>query len=384
MPIINSILDNDLYKFSMGDAVCRLYPRTEVKYEFINRGKTKFPEGFDDALRREIDQMKELRLYNHERSFLEEKCPFLSPMYLDFLSGFRFNPDAVYIEQQGGRLELQIRGLWGREILWEVPLMATISELYFLYTGKKGKFDIGRDSDKAERLGPLTLADFGTRRRYSYDNQERVIKIFKDNCPGFIGTSNVYFAWKYGLKPIGTQAHEWFQAHSAMFGYRMANQMAMDKWVEVYRGDLGIALSDTFTTDVFFQDFDMKLAKLFDGVRQDSGDPLVFVDEVLSHYRNLGIDPASKTLVFSDGLNVEKALAIEKYVRSTSDIKTAYGIGTHLTNDVGVEPLNMVIKMTGFKPHDRDWMNVIKLSDSPGKHTGDRQEVKLCKSVLGI
>ncbi len=382
MPIINSMLDNDLYKFSMGDAVCRLYPRTEVKYEYINRGKTEFPEGFADALRKEIGQMRELRLHNHERRFLENNCAFLSPLYLDFLSGFRFNPESVYVEQQGGRLEIEIRGLWGREILWEVPLMAIISELYFKLTGKKAEITRRNDTYKADQFGQMTLADFGTRRRYSHDNQERIVKIFKENCPGFIGTSNVYFAMKYGLKPIGTQAHEWFQAHSAMFGYRMANRMAMDKWVEVFRGDLGIALSDTFTTDVFYQDFDMKLAKLFDGVRQDSGDPFQFIHKTLAHYEKLGIDPKSKTIVFSDGLDVETAIEIDNH--AYGKIKTAYGVGTNLTNDVGVEPLNMVIKMTGFKPHGRGWKNVIKLSDSPGKHTGDPDEVKLCKRILGV
>ena len=260
--------------------------------------------------------------------------------------------------------------------------MAIISELYFKLTGKKAEITRRNDTYKADQFGQMTLADFGTRRRYSHDNQERIVKIFKENCPGFIGTSNVYFAMKYGLKPIGTQAHEWFQAHSAMFGYRMANRMAMDKWVEVFRGDLGIALSDTFTTDVFYQDFDMKLAKLFDGVRQDSGDPFQFIHKTLAHYEKLGIDPKSKTIVFSDGLDVETAIEIDNH--AYGKIKTAYGVGTNLTNDVGVEPLNMVIKMISAKPENEDWHHCIKLSDSVGKHTGDKKEIEVAKYVLNI
>jgi len=312
------------------------------------------------------------------------KCRFLSPLYLDFLMGYQFDPEAVKINQKGGELNIEIVGYWGREILWEVPMMAMISELYFKRTGQKPKINDKKDRYKAEQFGELKLADFGTRRRHSYDNHNRIIKIFKKHCKGFVGTSNVHFAMKHDIKPIGTQAHEWFQAHSAMYGYQMANRMAMDKWVEVYRGDLGIALSDTFTTDVFYRDFDMKLAKLFDGVRQDSGDPFVFIEKTLEHYKKLGIDPRSKTIVFSDGLDVEMARRIDAYAYEKSNIKTSYGIGTNLTNDVGLKPLNMVIKMTGFRPRDQEWMNVIKLSDSPGKHTGYPPEVKLCMLTLGV
>jgi len=390
--IINSILDNDLYKFSMMQAVMKKFPRAQVKYEFINRGKTQFPEGFAERLRKEVKSMESLYLTDSEREWFQKKCYFLDPIFFGYFRGYRYDASEVGIIQKGGDLQISIEGLWVNTILWEVPLMAMISELYFLMTGQayevmEGKTKIGNTEEKAQlfRMNGLHYADFGTRRRFSYENHSKVINTFNKyqlNNENFVGTSNVHFAHLYNITPIGTHAHEWFMFHAAKYGYKMANHLAMENWAEVFRGDLGIALSDTLTTEVFFEAFDKKFAKLYDGVRQDSGDPFVFADKVIGHYKKLGIDPKSKVIVFSDGLNPEKAIKIKDYCRGK--IMCSFGIGTNFTNDMGVKPLNMVIKLTGAKPEGSEWIPCVKLSDSPGKHTGDEDAIEIAKRVLHL
>jgi len=387
--MINSILDQDLYKLSMQQAVCALYPHAEVEYSFINRGSTSFPDGFAKSLQQLVNKMSELYLEDKEKKFLLEECSYLTPVYVDFLSGYRFNPDEVEIYQnEVNHLVVNIRGPWYRTILWEVPLMAMISELYYLVTNQKPQPLNAlreRNKRKAQKLLSMNVkfADFGTRRRFSHANHCNVIDNMKRSAgDSFVGTSNLYMAMYNGLKPIGTQAHEWFQFHAAKYGFGSANAVALEKWVDVYQGDLGIALSDTFTSDVFYRAFDMKYAKLFDGTRHDSGDPIEFANKTIAHYKKLGIDPLSKTIVFSDGLNVDTVEEIHEYCKGK--IKDSYGIGTNLTNDVGVTPLNIVIKMTKAKPKDSDWIHTIKLSDSPGKWTGNEDMIGRCREELGI
>ena len=227
-------------------------------------------------------------------------------------------------------------------------------------------------------------SDFGTRRRYSFDVHDRVIKTLKDKSPEqFRGTSNVFLAMKHNLTPIGTHPHEWFMFHASSFGYRSANIKALDAWVEVYKGDLGIALSDTYTSDNFFKNFTTLHAKLFDGIRQDSGDPLVFADKAIEFYKGKRIDPATKTIVFSDALDIERILRIKEYLKGR--VHDVYGIGTYLTNDVGVQPLNIVIKITGSKPGESgNFHPVVKLSDDFEKNTGDPEEIRLCKRILDL
>jgi nicotinate phosphoribosyltransferase len=387
--IIKSILDTDLYKLTMQQAVIKLYPRAIVKYSFINRSQTSFPEGFASELRKEIGLMRRLKLSESERLWMQTRCYFLDPTYLDFLMGYRYDPSEVGIVQEGGDLRISIEGYWHRTILWEVPLMAIISELYFRMTGQT---PVDRNARERNNMGKaMTLigngihfADFGTRRRFSYEIQDEIVRDFDGTFSkgNFVGTSNVHLAHKYDVRPIGTHAHEWFSFHAAKFGYKMANTMAMEAWVNVYRGDLGIALPDTFTTDAFFKIFDRKFAKLYDGVRHDSGDPIIFAQKSIAHYRSLGIDPRDKTIIFSDGLDVKKAIEIKDYCRGK--IRCSFGIGTNFTNDVGVTPLNMVIKMTSAKPEGEDWMPTIKLSDVPGKHTGYAKEIEMAKHILKI
>jgi nicotinate phosphoribosyltransferase len=393
--IIRSLLDTDLYKLTMQQAI--LFGRfagvhfqsVPVRYDFINRNDTPFPAGFADALIAEIRSMSQLQLVENERNYLQ-KLRFLKPGYIDFLSGYRFNPSEVSAAQTSdGRLEVRIEGPWYRTVLWEVPLMAVISELYFQMThpdweGANPANVIKTASDKAVRLkgADCHFADFGSRRRFSREVHQNVVSglCVRPNIPAsgkFTGTSNVWLAMLNGVKPIGTHAHEWFQAMAALFGYRQANRFALEAWAEEYDGDLGIALSDTFTTEVFFQNFHRDMAKLWDGVRHDSADPMEFARKTIAHYESLQIPPISKTIVFSDSLNVDKAIDLQR--RCSSRINCAFGIGTHFTNDVGVKPLNMVIKMTRC-----NGMPTVKLSDAEGKNTGEPAAIESCKFQLGL
>ncbi len=387
--MIQSILDNDLYKFTMQQAVHMLYPRAEAGYRFTNRGNTPFPDGFAARIRHEIDKMADLRLDSDERAFLEKKCYFLTPVYLDYLESYQYDPGEVSVEQDGDFLNLSVTGPWYRTILWEVPIMAIISESFFAMTGQKpapGEDSRAVNLNKAGILGAngVRFADFGTRRRFSSQNHEQMIQdILSHPHHTLIGTSNVHFARQFKITPIGTLAHEWFMFHGALNGYHAANTSAQDAWVKAFHGDLGIALTDTYTTPVFLSTFDTFYAKLFDGVRQDSGDPFVFVDTLIDHYKRHHIDPSSKTIVFSDGLDVEKAVKVHQYCGGR--IRDSYGIGTSLTNDVGVTPLNMVIKLSKCRVDpNRPWRDTVKLSDEKSKHTGDSWEVKTCRRVFHL
>ena len=385
---ILSILDNDFYKFTMQNAVINLFPKAKAKYAFINRGKHAFPEGFAKALRAEIEKLTTLKLTKDEKQFLTKNCPYLAPTYLDFLQGFRYDPNEVIIEQNASDLSVTIEGYWYRTILWEVPIMFLICELYYKITAQRRISDkeVAKTAknkiEKYKELG-ITIADFGTRRRHSYEVQKITVETLKDfgtNC--FIGTSNVHLAMICHTKPIGTHAHEWFMFHAAKFGFKMSNLLALENWVQVYRGDLGIALSDTYTTEVFFTSFDKKFSKLFDGVRHDSGDPIEFTDKTIAHYKTYGIDPMSKTIIFSDGLDYQKVRHIAEYCKNKIGI--SFGVGTNFTNDVGLIPLNIVLKMTDARPDEGEWNPVIKLSDEKGKYTGDPEIILLAKKILGI
>ena len=386
--MISSILDNDFYKFTMQHAVVKQFPKARARYQFINRGGHQFPDGFAEELRNAINGLAQLQLSRQEKTYFAATCPYIDPTYFDFLQGYRYDPDEVTIRQQGSELQVAVEGYWYRTILWEVPIMSLICELYYQMTGQQRHADetvmlTAREKiEKYRKLG-VTIAEFGTRRRHSYAVHQLVVQTLRQYGENtFIGTSNVHLAMRYQTKPIGTHAHEWFMFHAAKYGFKMANLLGLEHWAEVYRGDLGIALSDTYTTDVFFTQFDKKLSKLFDGVRHDSGDPLLFADKTIRHYEQKGIDPLSKTIVFSDGLNYDKVARIAAYCRGK--IGFSFGIGTNFTNDVGLPPLNIVLKMTEAFPEEAQWDPVIKLSDDPGKHTGDTETVKLAKQILMI
>lgn len=388
MSIIKSIIDNDFYKFTMQFGVTKLYPDVMARYKFINRGEHQFPEGFADELQKEINAMASLALTKDEKNFFTTNCPYLSPAYLDFLQGYRYDPNEVKITQKGADVEVHVEGYWYRTILWEVPILCLISEIFYKLTNAQrisNKEITKRTSDKVDlynRLG-VTVAEFGTRRRHSYEVHDVVMKeLTNHKGKSFVGTSNVHFAHKYGVKPIGTHAHEWFMFHGARYGFKIANSISLDRWVKVYYGDLGIALTDTYTSDVFFGQFDKKLSKLFDGVRHDSGDPIEFGEKTITHYEKMGINPLFKTIIFSDGLNSEKVEMITKAFKGR--IGLSFGIGTNLTNDTDLKPMNIVMKLTEISSIDIKWTGVVKLSDEKNKHTGTPRMIALAKEMLDL
>jgi nicotinate phosphoribosyltransferase len=387
MVSLPSILDNDFYKFTMQQGVLKLFPRAKARYQFINRGKHAFPERFAERLRQSVDEMASLKLFKEEKTWLRKTCPYLDPVYLDFLDGYCYDPSEVKIIQTGDQLQVFVEGFWYRTILWEVPLLSLISENFYSLQQVRRESDqevMEKTRNKIESYGQLsiTIAEFGTRRRHSFHVHELVVATLRKYCKTFVGTSNVHLAMVNETKPIGTHAHEWFMFHAAKYGFKMANTLALEHWVDVYRGDLGIALSDTFTTNEFYEVFDKKFTKLFDGVRHDSGDPLEFADKTINHYNSMGIDPLTKTIIFSDALNLEKVKLIASHCKARIGI--SFGIGTDFTNDVGLKPMNIVMKMTEALPESEPWTPVVKLSDVPGKHTGDEHTIELAKQVLSI
>jgi len=387
------LLDTDIYKLTMQQAIMQHYPRAEAEYELIVRAPVTWPERFvrlfgeiESAL---LGNMSTLG--NTELAGLRA-MPIFTPAYLDFLGGYRFDMDEV-IEcdrsADGTQLRLAVRGPWYRTVLWEVPLMALISELYHRET--TGKLDDGRFCEMFESAhgkcneiaaAGIQVVEGGTRRRHSYDVHREVLRRLQRNTQ--VPTTNVALALDEKLPCVGTVAHEWTMFHGAAFGYRGANRLAMQRWVDTYQGALGIALSDTYSTTAFLAEFDPLLARIYDGVRQDSGKPLDFAERMIAHYEKAGIDPRSKTIVFSDGLSVERAVAIRDALRDR--IQARFLIGTDLTCDVpGVTPLNMVIKMTHCRLNANEpWRATVKLSDVLTKHTGALEEVDRCKEALEI
>lgn len=390
MAIIRSILDTDLYKFTTSYAYSKLFPRAFGEFEFVDRNNLHFPAGFDKLVRRELESMADLFLTKEEELFLKNKLPYLPPTYIDFLKGYRFDPAEVEVEMTDGKLSIRSSGLLYRITFWETPILTIVSELYFREMGVTPDVEYmeRRLIEKATlmREHGIVFSLFGMRRRFSFGVEDRITELLKlHSGSNFFGTSNVYLAYKHNLNPSGTHPHEWVQFHGSIYGYKMANYMAMENWINVYDGDLGTVLTDTFTTDVFLRNFSKKHAALFTSLRQDSGDPFAFTDKAIRRYEELRINPKLKYIVFSDSLDVEKALKIKNYCGDK--IGASFGIGTNLTNDVGNEnvPLNIVMKLFRCKMTEKEsWQHCIKLSDVDGKHTGSPDEIKLALQTLGI
>lgn len=390
MAIIKSILDTDLYKFTTSYAYAKLYPRAMGEFEFIDRSNGEYPDGFDELVRAELQAMEQLSLSDAEESFLRRRLSYLPPFYIDFLKGFRFDASEVKVSFEGRKLRIKASGLLYRITLWETPILAMVSELYFRATNQKPDLEYMEQAaiQKAIRLREenITFSLFGMRRRFSYEVEDKVTEILKQYAgDSFYGTSNVYLAFRHNLNVSGTHPHEWVQFHGAMYGYKMANYMAMEDWINTYDGDLGTVLTDTYTTDVFMRNFSKKHAQLFTSLRQDSGDPLVFVDKAIRRYEELRVNPKLKYIVFSDALNVDKVLKIRDYCGDR--IGATFGIGTNLTNDVGndIKGMNIVMKLLRCKMTEKDkWHDCVKLSDVEGKHTGSPKEILLAKQTLDL
>lgn len=381
---MESLLDNDLYKFTMQQAVLYHYPNAMAEYRFKNRGDHTFSPEFVERLKQEVRVARQHRLQPPEETFLA-KLPFIRPWYLEYLKNFQMPPEAIGIKLDRGNLDIRIRGPWHLTILWEVPLMAMISELYFEIEDtrwreeewKPRQIELAKGKGAILSAPSCKFADFGTRRRRSFDVQRVVVKELM-NHSGFVGTSNVHLAERYGLRPIGTMAHEWVQAISALESLNHANRYMMEKWADFYDGSLGIALTDTYGLAAFLRDFTPRLAKLFDGVRHDSGDPFEFTDKIVEAYKAHGINPMHKTIVFSDGLDVHLADKIRKHCIQAG-IGFSFGIGTNFTNDFRTPALNMVVKLWSI-----DDMPVVKLSENPGKANGDPQAIAAVRTIYGV
>lgn len=361
--IIESLLDTDLYKFTMMQVVWRRFAELPVEYAFKCRNRDADLRPLAADLREEIDSLGSLSLTEDEAAFLKS-IRYVAPEFIDFLRGFSLDPAQVEIRAEDG-LSIRIRGSWLSTILFEVPVLAIVNELYTRrhYPPTEALLAEGRRrlDGKIAAIDacpvPLRLMEFGTRRRYSQAWQEEVVDALKDRL---IGTSNVHLAHQFDLKPFGTMAHEFLQAGQALAHPLDSQKYMLEAWMQHYRGDLGIALSDIFGFEAFLNDFDLLFTKAYDGCRHDSGDPFVWGEKLLAHYERLGIDARAKTAVFSDGLDIERARALAE--RFEGRIRTIFGIGTSLTNDLGTPALPIVLKLVkaGGRP-------VIKLSDAPGK-----------------
>ncbi len=380
--MIHTILDTDLYKFTTSYAYIKLFPYAMGTFSFKDRDETAYTEVFLSKLKTEVANLAKVTLADKELEYMTRNCRFLPPVYWEWLSSFRFQPEKIDIHlDKEHHLNIEITDYLYKSTLYEVPLLAIVSEIKNQIQGNVANTEeiICKLSEKVALSNEhqLSFSEFGTRRRFSFDVQDRVIGYLKKSAHYCTGTSNCYFAMKYKMKMMGTHPHEWFMFHGAQFGYKHANYIALENWVNVYDGDLGIALSDTYTSDIFLTNLSRKQAKLFDGVRCDSGNELEFIDKLTARYKELGIDSTTKTIVFSNALDFGKALEIHEYCRGK--IRCAFGIGTNLTNDTGFKPSNIVMKLTQCKMNvNQEWRECVKLSDDIGKHIGSPEEVRAC------
>lgn len=396
--IITHFTDDDLYKFTMCCAVIDNFPRTQVKYRFNDRNDTVYPEGFADELRRQIGALESVVITDEEIAFMRRKCLYIPEWFYSYLKGFRYDSRRVTVGQDAeGHLNVKFEGCWSDTILLEVKVLAIISELYYIMTGEESKLDYERyydkSRDKARRLieAGCFFSDFGTRRRASFKAQDTAVRALKEcaqSMPGpgrLTGTSNVYFAMKYDLTPIGTMAHELICAIAGMYGPQMANNLAMKVWASTYRGALGTFLYDTYGWRIFSLNFSEDYANMFKGLRVDSGDNYKELDLILDKYRSLKIDPSTKQIVFSNGLNVDEAIAIQRY--AAGKCLPSFGIGTHFTNDFeDVKPMNIVIKLIAVKITELwpFYCETCKLSEDVGKYSGDSATVRRFLEALHL
>ncbi len=387
--IITSLLDTDLYKFTMMQVVLHQFPGAQVEYKFKCRNPdidastgqaSRNLAVHVSEIRDEIRSLCSLHFQDAELAYLQS-LRFIKSDFVDFLGLFKLNEKYITVTAlPSGEIDITIRGPWLHTILFEIPVLAIVNEVYFRNTQKlpdllegRKRLDVKIGQLQADGLTDLKIADYGTRRRFSMAWHEEVLRVLTARLGSnpahssgqFAGTSNVLFAMKLGLTPLGTMAHEYLQACQAL-GPRLRDSQiyAFESWAKEYRGDLGIALSDVYGMSAFLRDFDLYFCKLFDGARHDSGDPFLWGERMLDHYISKRVDPRTKTLIFSDALTVPRT--VELYQQFRGRCQLAFGIGTNLTNDLGYVPLQIVIKMTRCNGQP-----VTKLSDTPSKDMCD-------------
>ena len=375
-PVIESLLDTDLYKFTMWQAMLHRHPETQAEYTFVCRNEPAYPlSELLPEIDRELDHLCSLAFQPDELSYLAS-LRFIRSDFVDFLRIFRFQRDFIQARRAaaGGGIEIVAHGPQVHVMAFEIFVLAIVNELYFRRFDAETAIAEGRRrlAAKIERLRafsreprratPFEFFDFGVRRRFSGVWHREVLTTLKRDAPQFFkGASDVLLARDLGLVPIGTMAHEYLQTFQTL-GVRLRDfqKAALEAWVQEYRGDLGTALTDVVGMDAFLADFDLYFAKLFDGLRHDSGDPFVWGEKALAHYAALRVDPRTKRLVFSDGLDFDKCFALYRHFADRTQL--GFGIGTNLTNDMGLKTLHIVMKLTSANGQP-----VAKLSDSPGK-----------------
>lgn len=392
--IINHFTDNDLYTFSCQYYIMQQYPRAEVEYTFIDRNNTVYPEGFDKLLQQQVDYMRNVIITDEEIEFMTTRCVWLPVWYFIFLRGYRFNPGEVEISQdEEGHLSIRIVGKWFSTIMWEMPLLSCISEIIHILNGDDEKYDIETERqkvvEKSEKIfsNGLVLGDMGTRRRFSYEHQKMVLETMAEVYRSkrwegiFTGTSNVYLAMLLDLKPLGTLSHQIISFEENVSGVFECNYSVMKKFSDVYDGNNGIYLYDCFGDELFFKNLSKRMAMMYSGLRVDSGVEEEQTEKIIEKYISLGIDPTTKQVVYSNGLDIDRCIEIHHYCNGR--VQDSYGVGTNLMCDIDdVRPSNIVIKLTKCRITEaREWHNCIKLSCDKGKMLGNP---KKCRYILSL
>ena len=392
--IINHFTDNDLYTFSCQYYIMQQYPRAEVEYTFIDRNNTVYPEGFDKLLQQQVDYMRNVIITDEEIEFMTTRCVWLPVWYFIFLRGYRFNPGEVEISQdEEGHLSIRIVGKWFSTIMWEMPLLSCISEIIHILNGDDEKYDIETERqkvvEKSEKIfsNGLVLGDMGTRRRFSYEHQKMVLETMAEVYRSkrwegiFTGTSNVYLAMLLDLKPLGTLSHQIISFEENVSGVFECNYSVMKKFSDVYDGNNGIYLYDCFGDEFFFKNLSKRMAMMYSGLRVDSGVEEEQTEKIIEKYISLGIDPTTKQVVYSNGLDIDRCIEIHRYCNGR--VQDSYGVGTNLMCDINdVRPSNIVIKLTKCRITEaREWHNCIKLSCDKGKILGNP---KKCRYILSL
>ena len=390
--MILSILDTDLYKFSTSNAYFQLYPLAEGTFKFNDRAAEVYDEAFLSELRAAIGELSRLTLSDEEFAYCCTRIRYIHRNYWEWLRGFRFEPEKIDCRlDEEGHLQIEVTDFLYKVTLYEVPLLAIIAELRNRRLGVTADLQTVLDRLDAKieiaNSNGLVFSEFGTRRRFSSEVHEEVVRRLKEKCPVYCaGTSNVFFAMKYDMVPVGTFPHEWMMFHSGVFGYKRANYLGLEDWIKVYDGALGTALIDTFTTASFLRTLTLKQAKLLDGFRQDSGDEKVIGDMIIARLEEFGIDPRTKLLVFSNALDFPKYRDVAAYFKGR--IMVSAGIGTNLTCDPGIpgyKAANIVMKLSRCRMSSKDpWEKVIKISDDAGKHMGEDVEFGIAAHELHL
>lgn len=393
--MIKSILDTDLYKFSVSNAYFHLYPLAEGTFKFNDRNKEdwrKRPE-FLESIKIEFEKLANLALTDDEKNWCIEHIPYIPTNYWEWLQSFRFDPSKIEFGlDEDGVFQCEVTDKLYCVTLYEIAILATYAELRNKVIGAQAKLNVNNALEILDNKiefannNNLTFAEFGARRRFSFNLHDEIVHHLKDKCHVCVGTSDVYLAMKYHMMPSGTFPHEWMMFHAGVFGYKRANYLGIEDWVKVYDGNLGTALLDTYTTKSFLRTLTRKQAYLLSGYRQDSGDEYAVGNAVINRLKEFNIDPKSKLIVFSNALNFDKYKDIHDYFNGR--IKVSAGIGTNITCDPGIknyEPANIVMKLSRCRMSNKDpWEKCIKISDDLGKHMGDAKEFEIAKYELHL